>query len=1007
MKKVLYIVLMVVSLIGLVACNDEPSKDLNELLASIELGYQNGEDASGITSNLTLPVSIEGYEDIEITWMTSNPEYIEIDANLAIVYRQKEDVEVTLTVELTDLLDTKYKYFNIIIKALEITGELDTEAPVITGTKNFEVAIGSVAPNYLAGVTATDNVDGKVSVTFDDSQVNLNEVGTYHLIYKAVDQAGNISEFIVDVVVVKADETDVVAPVITGTSDFEYTIGDPTPNYLAGVTATDNVDGEVAVLADDSAVDLTVAGNYDLIYSATDVAGNTSFVVVTVYVVDESVVSEGETVVETFDNLNLSGSSYVGGSFNGVNNIQWTYQGVRGDQDLNGDALTFGGKSTDNSSLKATIDGGIYEISLKHKQPFGSTQAYGVYINNTLVGEFTATETMGTFEYTFDEPIVGAFTLEIKPVSPGSSRAQLTIDDLTWTTAPINPIPQAQKDAEFDTANLEIPTSFIEDGQIDFITTGQSGSTITWSYVDPASIYNDYVDLTTGHITVPENGSYKVLISARITNDIYTNTKVFIITVGEGDAIDIASVLSLSLNDYARTIGVITSIYHNGTESLIFIQDDAAAILVKSPKALALNLVSGDKIEVKGSKGIQNNFIIIDEVRDIQKVGTGTVLPESITADELNQYGAKLVTISGLIAKTYETNVLNYQFHTLTNSYNLYIPSDLDEAIKLSIQNKLLNVEAGTEVTITAPVMRIGASYYLYITNSDELIVADSIYFNDVADIIKSNLSIPNMASVIEADLSLTKSSELLFGATITWQSSNPEVLSHTGIIYKSSTQAQVNLTYTILFDGEVVDTKTFNVTIASLSNYTGYYASLANKSGAALEQALRSLIKNTGRATGSPSEVKTVDNYNGRNYNIYTGFGAYGNREHVWPNSKLGNAPKYDLHNLRAAVVSVNSSRSNYPFTNQVSQASWKRIGSSFYPGQEHVGDVARIVLYISVRYNLSLNSVGNLNMFLTWHEEDPVSDFELSRNSKIFNIQSNRNPFIDHPELVDVLFS
>ncbi|HHX76672.1 MAG TPA: DUF5011 domain-containing protein, partial [Acholeplasmataceae bacterium] len=378
MKKVLYIVLMVVSLIGLVACNDEPSKDLNELLASIELGYQNGEDASAVTSNLILPVSIEGYEDIEITWITSNPEYIEIDANLAIVYRQKEDVEVTLTVELTDLLNTEYKYFNIIIKALEITGELDTEAPVITGTKNFEVTVGSVAPNYLAGVTATDNIDGDVSVTFDDSQVNLNEVGTYHLIYKAVDQAGNISEFIVDVVVVKADETDVVAPVITGTRDFEYTIGEPTPNYLAGVTATDNVDGEVAVLADDSAVDLTVAGNYDLIYSATDVAGNTSFVVVTVYVIDESVVSEGETVVETFDNLNLSGSSYVGGSFNGVNNIQWTYQGVRGDQDLNGDALTFGGRSTDNSSLKATIDGGIYEISLKHKQPFGSTQAYGV-----------------------------------------------------------------------------------------------------------------------------------------------------------------------------------------------------------------------------------------------------------------------------------------------------------------------------------------------------------------------------------------------------------------------------------------------------------------------------------------------------------------------------------------------------------------------------------------------------------------------------------------------------
>src|SRR5690554_4300206 len=1007
MKKVLYIVLMVVSIIGLVACNDEPIKDINELLESIELGYQNGDDASSVTSNLTLPLSIEGYEALELTWITSNPDYVEIKANLAIVYRQQADVEVTLTVKLSDNLDTKFKYFNIVIKALEATGELDTQAPVISGTKNFELAVGSNAPNYLVGVTATDNVDGKVAVTFDDSQVNLNEAGIYHLTYQAVDQAGNVSEVIVDVVVIETDQTDDVAPVITGTSDFEYTIGDPTPNYLAGVTATDNVDETVVVDVDDSAVDLTVAGNYDLIYAATDLAGNTSFVVVTVYVVDESVVSEGETVVETFDNLNLSGSSYVGGSFNGVNNIQWTYQGGRGDQDLNGDALTFGGRSNDNSSLKATIDGGIYEISLKHRQPFGSTQAYGVYINSKLVGEFTATEIVDIFEYTLDEPIVGAFTLEIKPVSPGSSRAQLTIDDLTWKTAPTNPIPQAQKDAEFDTANLEIKTSFIEDGQIDFVTTGQSGSSITWSFVYPDLPYNSYVNLTTGQVTVPETGSYIVLITAHITNDIYTNTKVFMITVGEGDPVDIASVLGLNLNDYARTIGVITSIYHNGTESFIFIQDDAAAILVKAPKALAQNLVSGDKIEVKGSKGIQDNFIIIDEVRAIKKVGTGTILPASISANELSQYGAKLVTISGLIAKTYETNQLNYQFHTLSNSFNLYIPSDLDEATKLAIQNKLLNVEAGTEVTITAPVMRMGSSYYLYITHSDELIVTDSIYFNDVSDIIKANLSIPNMASVIETDMSLTKSSELLFGATITWVSSNPEVLSHNGIIYKSSTQVQVNLTYTILFDGEVVDTKTYNLTIASLSNYTGYYASLANKSGAALEQALRSLIRSTGRATGSTSEVKTVDNYNGRNYNIYTGFGAYGNREHVWPNSKLGNAPDYDLHNLRAAVVSVNSSRSNYPFTNQVSQASWERIGSTFYPGQEHVGDVARIVLYISVRYNLSLNSVGNLNMFLTWHEEDPVSDFELSRNSKIYNIQSNRNPFIDHPELVDVLFS
>lgn len=81
--------------------------------------------------------------------------------------------------------------------------------------------------------------------------------------------------------------------------------------------------------------------------------------------------------------------------------------------------------------------------------------------------------------------------------------------------------------------------------------------------------------------------------------------------------------------------------------------------------------------------------------------------------------------------------------------------------------------------------------------------------------------------------------------------------------------------------------------------------------------------------------------------------------------------------------------------------------INGAFYPGEEHVGDVARIVLYITLRNNIKITEVGSYQMFLTWHEQDPVSDFEISRNEKIFGIQKSRNPFIDHPELVNVLFS
>jgi Endonuclease I len=43
-----------------------------------------------------------------------------------------------------------------------------------------------------------------------------------------------------------------------------------------------------------------------------------------------------------------------------------------------------------------------------------------------------------------------------------------------------------------------------------------------------------------------------------------------------------------------------------------------------------------------------------------------------------------------------------------------------------------------------------------------------------------------------------------------------------------------------------------------------------------------------------------------------------------------------------------------------------------------------------------------GNLATLLKWHKSDPLDNWESNRNEKIFKIQKNRNPFIDHPEYV-----
>ena len=63
------------------------------------------------------------------------------------------------------------------------------EAPVISGLDNLTYIIGDEAPNYLAGVTATDPEDGDLTskIYVDVQAVDLNTVGTYEITYLVFD----------------------------------------------------------------------------------------------------------------------------------------------------------------------------------------------------------------------------------------------------------------------------------------------------------------------------------------------------------------------------------------------------------------------------------------------------------------------------------------------------------------------------------------------------------------------------------------------------------------------------------------------------------------------------------------------------------------------------------------------------------------------------------------------------------------------------------------------------
>ncbi len=45
-------------------------------------------------------------------------------------------------------------------------------------------------------------------------------------------------------------------------------------------------------------------------------------------------------------------------------------------------------------------------------------------------------------------------------------------------------------------------------------------------------------------------------------------------------------------------------------------------------------------------------------------------------------------------------------------------------------------------------------------------------------------------------------------------------------------------------------------------------------------------------------------------------------------------------------------------------------------------------------------------LELLWDWHMDDPVSPKEIDRNNAVYSIQGNRNPYIDHPEYIEMIW-
>ncbi len=232
-----------------------------------------------------------------------------------------------------------------------------------------------------------------------------------------------------------------------------------------------------------------------------------------------------------------------------------------------------------------------------------------------------------------------------------------------------------------------------------------------------------------------------------------------------------------------------------------------------------------------------------------------------------------------------------------------------------------------------------------------------------------------------------------------------------------------------------------------------GYYDSAIGKSGSALQNELSKIIDHVDPGYGNLWDIyKTSDRRSdGKVWDMYsntTNFtfvsdqcGSYSsegdcyNREHSVPKSWRGGDKYSDAHMVVPTDGYVNNRRGSYPFgevgsSSYVSDNSFSKVGSCvtsgysgtvFEPNDEYKGDFARIYFYAATRYNSECGSWGGDGfsgtfphldewtrlMLLRWHNLDPVSQKEIDRNDAIYaSSQGNRNPFVDYPVLVDLIF-
>ncbi|MGI6782463.1 MAG: InlB B-repeat-containing protein [Acholeplasmataceae bacterium] len=487
--------------------------------------------------------------------------------------------------------------------------------------------------------------------------------------------------------------------------------------------------------------------------------------------------------------------------------------------------------------------------------------------------------------------------------------------------------------------------------------------------------------------------------------------------------------------------GIVTGIIPDGTSNYIYVNDGTAAIIFYS--AVHNHLKIGDLISIEGGLVAErfNNVVIYPQDKETV-LKSNQPLPAAINAVDvapgtLDYAGLSLqaqrFNIENLILKENPPTQLGKNF-VVADAYGNEVQIRIHKYLTTQVFNEIMavldGVEAGDMISLEGAHLgqykADGKPYIVQfmLSSADEIKL---VYQGERHDVIfdKDNSESNEVISVIEgrtipesARPRPTKSGykftgwyygEVLFDfsqpilESITlkarWEEStdpidpvDPSNPNNQVVIDNQNDPIVISYYQGINFNNDASSLKT------SLS-------ALINKSALGYDAA-KSWLLDSDRDIENPNKLRGI--YDQKLFNRKWDGAATWNREHVWPQSKLGGAPRGEAHNLRVSGEKINGDRGNLPF-NESSTTTGNlgyQFGDCWWPGNIDKGDVARITMYMNLRYGLNVKSNAEIKVLYKWHIEDPVDAFEVQRNNVIYSVQKNRNPFIDHPEIFAKLY-